>query len=245
MKLIKKGIHFIKRIDSSIYEKMVIKPLVMKNFQKVQVEQFGNEYGGFFAYSPKVNDQFEIKTVLSFGIGEDLSFSEDIMKKFNPNIFAFDPTPKSISFVKQHLLSKNKKFSFSPIGISDKNETEQFHLPVNPSFVSGSIQVHEKVQTEAIVVQMKNLSTICKELKINKIDILKMDIEGSEFKVIPDILNSGIDFDQLCIETHERYFKNGKKLIKEMLNILFNHGYVAIAKNGVEYTFIKKNLISK
>ncbi len=45
-----------------------------------------------------------------------------------------------------------------------------------------------------------------KKLGHKQIDLLKMDIEGSEFMALPDILNSKIIFDQLCIETHPRIF---------------------------------------
>jgi hypothetical protein len=65
--------------------------------------------------------------------------------------------------VKNHWLAKDPDFHFFPIGLSDKNEITEFHLPVNPAYVSGSIQVHEGVRTESIKVEMESLLTICSE----------------------------------------------------------------------------------
>ena len=56
-----------------------------------------------------------------------------------------------------------------------------------------------------------------KELGHEKIDILKMDIEGAEFEVIHDIICDGIEFGQLCIEVHDRFFENGDKRLKDSI----------------------------
>ena len=37
--------------------------------------------------------------VLSFGIGEDLSFSETVIKELNATVYAYDPTPKAAAYV--------------------------------------------------------------------------------------------------------------------------------------------------
>ena len=39
---------------------------------------------------------------------------------------------------------------------------------------------------------MRNLETICNELGHSKIDVIKMDIEGSEYDIIPNLLNMNL-----------------------------------------------------
>lgn len=240
--MIQKIINKIKKIDEKL-STMRIQELVNTNFINAETERCGNNYGGFFVLSSRKYCNCSAKTVLTFGIGEDLSFSENIKKLFNPQIYAFDPTPKSIKFVKNHWLAKDPDFHFFPIGLSDKNEITEFHLPVNPAYVSGSIQVHEGVRTESINVEMESLLTICSENGISTIDILKMDIEGSEFAVIPNIISEGLVFNELCIETHERYFKDRNKKMLELFTLLIKNGYKFISANGNEYTLIKENLL--
>ena len=49
------------------------------------------------------------------------------------------------------------------------------------------------------------LSTILEKLGHNRIDILKMDIEGAEYEVIEDIISSTVPIQQVLIEFHHRF----------------------------------------
>jgi ubiquinone/menaquinone biosynthesis C-methylase UbiE len=73
-----------------------------------------------------------------------------------------------------------------------------------------------------------------------------MDIEGSEFNVIRS-LPKNVIFGQIVVEFHERFFKNGKKALKEALKILKKNGYYcfAISSHGDEYSFINKAKYNK
>ena len=107
--------------------------------------------------------------------------------------------------------------------------------------ISGSVIKYERVNQIPIVVQMKKFSTIVDELKHNHIDILKLDIEGSEFGVLPQILKQNkVLIDQICFETHERFFQN-KNIKLKLLKSLRNHGYklIAVSDDQTEFTFIK------
>ncbi len=74
-----------------------------------------------------------------------------------------------------------------------------------------------------------------------EIDLLKMDIEGTEFSVIPHILKSGIPFQELCVEVHNRFFENGNQLLKDMVQKLNDKGFyiASISDSYEEITFIK------
>ena len=204
------------------------------------VSQYGNDYGGFQIYDKDIKKK-ENAIVYSFGIGEDLSFSEDLMKKFAPQIFAFDPTPRSIKYVKSHELSRNVKFSFSPIGLSDKDEKTRFYLPINHAFVSGSAVAREGLEIEGVDVTMECLNTISKKNGHAYIDLLKMDIEGSEFKVIEALKDNGLDIKQICMEIHDEFFNDGIKKLRRALKTMRELGYILISVSGrgTELTFLK------
>jgi hypothetical protein len=80
-----------------------------------------------------------------------------------------------------------------------------------------------------------------KELKHNHIDLLKLDIEGSEYDVLDYILNKNISVDQIIVEFHDRFLKNGKRLRRKIINKLENKGYTlfAISRTFEEYSFMK------
>jgi hypothetical protein len=55
-----------------------------------------------------------------------------------------------------------------------------------------------------IICDVMRYSSILNSLKLQHIDVLKLDVEGSEYDVIPDIVTSSILPVQLLIEFHHR-----------------------------------------
>ena len=172
----------------------------------------------------------------SFGLGEDISFDTQIIKKFNLKVFAFDPTPKSIRYIKKYRELPNL-FNFYPIGIWSKNIKLKFYAPKNPDHVSHSI-INIQNTEKYFEADCKNMSKIMEELNHNKIDLLKMDIEGAEYEVINDILEKNIDIDIILVEFHG----NEKKIINFVKKII-SKGYYLVKYRNTDIIFIKKNLI--
>ena len=77
---------------------------------------------------------------------------------------------------------------------------------------------------------------------IPKSIFLKIDIEGAEYDVIDDILQSNIEITQFLIEFHHRFKEIGVNKTKLAVKKLENAGYKLVyinQKTGEEYTFIK------
>lgn len=203
---------------------------------------YGNNYGGFYVCPEFLNEK---SIVYSFGIGEDISFDKSIIKNHDCSVFGFDPTPKSIDWVSHQKLPQ--KFFFHEFGISNKSGLVDFYLPKNPSYVSGSAVIQSNITLqERVSVRMKSISEICAELGHNKVDLLKMDIEGSEYSVIEDILSSKIPIGQILVEFHDRFFDNGRNKTIEAVNQLNKYGYQIFASSASfeEISFINKNILN-
>ena len=215
---------------------------------KCQYKWYGNNYGGFFICPDMLISAFkkdQERIIYSAGVGEDISFDQALLEEFHCKIFAFDPTPKSINWIQQQKIPNG--FLFFPYGIGDKTEKKPFYLPKNETHVSGSIFTHENISLEnTIFVQMKSLEDIAKEHQHTYIDILKMDIEGSEFALIENFPKN-IVFGQIAIEFHERFLPTEKFLLRKSLKILKQNGYYcfAVSEHGDEYSFINKNEYKK
>ena len=197
---------------------------------------YGNTYGGFFV-NPDLLDEDSI--VYSIGVGCDVSFDMEIIKQHNSCVYGFDPTPKSINWVSRNTLPD--RFKFSDFGIGKKTGIENFHLPKNPDYVSGSIFQHANVREfDTVKVKMKSFQDITWELGHKKIDILKMDIEGSEYDVIDSILNSDVRIDQILIEFHERFFDDGFQKTMDAIKKIDKKGYklFGIPESKEELSFI-------
>ncbi|MBB4806186.1 FkbM family methyltransferase [Chryseobacterium defluvii] len=210
----------------------------LKKNISIDHQWFGNQYGGFYIASGKLNKD---SVVYSFGIGEDISFDKAVIEKFGCKVFAFDPTPKSIKWVKNNT-DVPTEFNFFPFGIDDRSGDVEFMLPKNESYVSGSAIKQKNVNEQRVVkVPMKCLSDIVQDLGHTSVDLLKMDIEGSEYKIIENILNTPVEIKQLLIEIHERFFEDGKDRTRKLLSLLEEHGYklFGVSDSMEELSFIK------
>jgi len=211
---------------------------------KVPYKWYGNDYGGFYVAPPPplcYQRCGGTLVVYSAGVGEDISFDTAFARDYDCAIYAFDPTPRSIEWIKQQNTPAN--YVFMPCGVSGKTETQKLHLSNTPLDISASICVHRYTEgADVIEVRMRSLKDIAAEYGHRYIDILKMDIEGSEFEVIESLAESGLVFGQILVEFHERFFENGKHMLKRAFATLRKNGYYlfAISEHGDEYSFINK-----
>src|SRR5438309_2136048 len=97
------------------------------------LEFCGTDYGGW----PIVLGSLSRDTVVvDIGLGEDLSFSESLITKYGCAVFGFDPTPRSIAYVRRR---SPPNFSLFELGVSASGGDGVLYLPKNPAHVSGSL----------------------------------------------------------------------------------------------------------
>ncbi len=217
--------------------------IILKNIKvkKVRLQKFGNDYGGYMVAWDLIADRKKIQ-VLSFGIGEDLSFSEELIEKTGAEVFAFDPTPRTKEYIANHRLSKEIRFHFYPIGISEKSGTEVFYFPENQEHVSMSVNSDLRgISGKSLEVKMLSFDNIMDKLGIPEIDILKMDIEGSEFDVMESVLESGVLIKQIALEVHDHLLpgKIGEEKLGKLIKLFSEHNYklIYLSKSGREISF--------
>jgi len=227
MKIVKKIKILIKVI---LGKDILIKPEVNLNFQR-----YGSEYGCWDIAKDYVNED---SIIYSFGIGEDISFDLAIIKDYNVIVYGFDPTPKSIDWVKSQQLPD--QFKMYEYGISDNDGVVKFNPPENSEHVSHTILERSESTKNAIQVPVKKLETIMSELGHDKLDILKMDIEGAEYCVIDYLLDSSIRPKQILVEFHHRFESVSIRQTKEAIRKLNSMGYklFSVSERNEEYGFI-------
>ncbi len=202
---------------------------------KITSQRLGSDYGGWNVLLDKLDKN---SVIYSFGVGEDISFDLSLIKHLNAKIYAFDPTPKSIEWVKRQTLPDN--FQLLEFGIASFDGEISFNPPINPDHVSHTILDRPDTSKNSIVVPVKRYETIIKELGHTEIDLLKMDIEGAEYEVIDDIIASSIKPKQLLIEFHHRFPGVGVPKTTTSLKKLKDAGYLlfSVSKTEEEFSFI-------
>ncbi|MHB8499878.1 MAG: FkbM family methyltransferase [Candidatus Acidiferrales bacterium] len=186
---------------------------------KRRMERLGSDYGGYFLDASMVRGD---SIVYSLGIGEDISFDLSLIARFGMSIEAFDPTPK----VKKWLASQPlpPQFHFHAAGIAGHDGEETFYLPPREDWVSHSVIPARQFGRESVRFPVMRLSTAMQLQKHDRIDILKMDIEGAEYAVIEQIVREKIQVAQLLVEFHHRLCSLGTDKTRKALALLEEHG---------------------
>ena len=70
---------------------LIGKEIIISPQIKIDSKWYGTKHAGFFVYTKFLNSD---SVLYSFGVGEDISFDEELISEFNCIIYAFDPTPK-------------------------------------------------------------------------------------------------------------------------------------------------------
>lgn len=200
---------------------------------------FGNpNYGGWKIPISEIG----IKVgVVDAGVGEDLSFSEDLIRRYQANVVALDPTPKAAKFVKE---KNNSSIDFLNHGLSSENGKAKFYMPTNENHVSGSLTSDDHLKGGEIEVELTNLSTAIQRLSTFDTLIVKMDIEGAEFDLLDseDFKKCAMVIDILCIEFHHRWPQFGVQRLRKTVDKLKSLGFVCVwrhSETNEEFTFIR------
>lgn len=230
-------------VDKIIFATKIINDYlfpITPNIELSSAITLGNT-GASFTIDPENLNKKSI--IYSFGVGFDISFDISLIERYNSTIYAFDPTPKSEDWIKQQKLPK--QFIFEGIGIADYDGEANFFPPENPNHISHTLINGTRKNKDSFSVRVEQLTTIMKKHGHEKIDLLKMDIEGAEYRVIDNLIKNKLSIDQIVVEFHHRF--KGFRILetKHAVQKLKNAGYelFAVSPNGEEFSFIKQQSI--
>lgn len=183
--------------------------------------------------------------VYSFGVGANVSWDVAMIEQFGVEVHAFDPTPESIAWIARQRLPA--AFHFHDFGIAAFDGELRFYPPKKPGRMhyTQDRQKYHRPDQPPIAGQVRRLSTIAQRLGHSRIDVLKMDVEGTEFDCIPDLLQSGLEIGQLLVEVHyhhpTRSFAEGLRLLHHIESAGF--ACFDISPRGLEFGFLNRRLL--
>jgi FkbM family methyltransferase len=183
---------------------------------------FIGSYNGGYAIC--LNGIGKDSVVYSFGLGDDVSFDLGLIKRFGCHVYGADPTPKSLSYLSG--INLPERFRCFPYAIAPYDGEIELFFPKDPnrvSLVSGDDGARDGSSQKFKCISVKSLMN---SLGHQHVDIIKMDIKGPEFEIIPQLLREGISFNQLIVEFTPEIIPNGHKKVYEVLDLLEHHGYL-------------------
>lgn len=186
---------YIKKIREKIHSKTILEYIFWKlRLTKLKEifkdKYFHEEVKRWFSDNGDEDLRFDLEIdsdglIMDLGsyIGQDLKkFSE----KFKCNIYGFEPSPKM--FYQLEKLFKSSKIILFNFGFSKTNSNSYLISKNLGSYINNSIP---KKFVEYEKVKLKKFSDFVLNKNIQEISLVSMNIEGSEYIVLKDIIENG------------------------------------------------------
>ena len=179
------------------------------------------------------------KRITILDIGSNTGISVIFFKKYYPSskIYAFEPNPFAFMYLKKNVKeNKLKNVYIFNIGISDKKEKKYLVFEkYNDISARISNAISKGKRRNIIRVKLVPISIFIKKYNIKKIDILKIDVEGYEGRIIRDLeKNKLLDkIENIVLEYHWTHDK--KNSLSKILEILEKNGFYYIIPEFIKY----------
>lgn len=168
-------------------------PLILKPEKNYKLSRFGRSNdGGYLVSSQSV---LQAKILISFGILDDVSFEFDFLKVNKIPILCFDHTLKK---------SYWKKRLFNDLGAAIYNFNWKFLLnTIKRYFESKNFFKLDNITLFNKTITAGSVKEILKKQNLMKPFFFKIDIEGSEYRILQELIEIQDSICALIIEFHD------------------------------------------
>ena len=214
----------------------LIRPLLRVR-PRPDVERLGGRYGGWLIPTSALS---RASICYCVGVGEDITFDLALIDRFGCDVWAADPTPRAVAHVAKTAaadLRYRDKYHFRPVGLWSSDTTLRFFAPANPSHVSHSLtNLHGG--SAFIEVPVRALTTLMRDSGHDRIDLLKIDVEGAEYEVLGQLIASGVRPTVLCVEFDQP--APVRQTLAMARRLRDEAAYDVVAQDGWNVTFLQR-----
>jgi FkbM family methyltransferase len=172
--------------------------------------------------------------VISGGAGNDISFEVDLIRRFGTRVHLFDPSPTGAITVQR--MQPKTGLMYHPFGLAGTDGEIAFAHPTEAT--EGSFRLASGVEADVSFPCIK-LSAWLRKQGIEEISLLKIDIEGFEYEVLPDLIGAGFRPDQIAVEFHHFMPGFSRRETFEVVSLLYSADYRLAAKSRQDYLFTR------
>ncbi len=127
-------------------------------------------------------------------------FAEAIHSKYGCSVYVFEPVEEFFGIIKEKFSNNQKVLPFC-FGLSSETSTLKMLKSENASSVyKQSIDV-----SDSILIELKSITEFIKNNSISKIDLMKINVEGGEYDILPALISSGLVsiVDNIQVQFHD------------------------------------------
>ena len=190
-----------------------------------------------------IGDDLDASSVVySLGVGDTIDFDLDLIQRFGVTVYAFDPTPYAKDWVAAQELPD--EFIFMPWAASGEDGSLRLYRRVSKrgkkAKVMWTAEGKAGDSNDFIDSPAYTVKSIMEKLQHERVDLLKMDVEGAEYDILDGLQHAPHLPRQLLVEFHHRFPGIGKERTADAIKGLRQIGYKIfdVSETGREVGFI-------
>jgi FkbM family methyltransferase len=197
-----------------------------------EVLELGSAYGSWTIPTDPLDETWVCYCV---GAGGDVSFERELLSRGVAVVRSFEPDEEYIGRIEvpdEH----RSRFTVHPVAITPSDGSvrmQRTHIPGSRSLSPVDLyDTHEYVEMPG-----RSLRSLMDELGDERIDLLKVDVEGGEYDLLPslDLLGMGVRI--FCIQLHHT---GSVRQARELVAGVRGQGFrLVVVKPTVRLTFLR------
>ncbi len=201
-----------------------------------EVLELGSAYGGWRIPAGLIEPTW---LCYSVGVGGDISFDLELIRRFGVTVRAFEPVSDYVSRAADEARAE-PRFSVheAAIAVSDG----PLRLQITHDASSQSVSAAGLYESSAFVeMPGRALVSLMDELGDERIDLLKLDVEGAEYELLPAVDLRALGVKVFAVQLHHNGSVRGARALIDRLRA---DGYRPVAcRPAVKLTFAREDLL--
>lgn len=168
-------------------------------------------------HEPELRKYFKLKKGVFVDVGANIGKYSILVGKeliSKGKVIAFEPMPGNFEILRKNIRLNNLK-NIIPLQIALGNKEKETEFYIDAEGIGGGGHSLIKKTENKILVKVMKLDNILSDLKIKKIDLIKIDVEGAEADVLLGAIKTlKKDHPKIIFEAWDtKHFSNVKKIL--------------------------------
>lgn len=194
--------------------------------------ELGSDWGGWIVPDDLIDESW---TCYCVGAGSDVSFDLALIERYGARVRCIDPFRVFLEQAERQA-DGDPRITFHEAALAKEDGPLRMYGAEDAA--SGSLSATNLYRTERVVTKPgRSLPSLMAELGDERADLLKLDIEGSEYDILPALDLPSLGVRALCIELHH---SRTVRAAREQLDALRAQGYRLVScKWPASYTLVR------
>lgn len=176
-------------------------------------------------------------TIIDVGANVGYFSLFSLMRYPKAKVFSFEPMPQNFELLKKYR-NENKNLDFNPTNKAMSGEAGHITLQYDASdtFTTSASIFDTSIGNDTLKVETVTLEDVINENHLEKVDLLKLDCEGSEYSILYGASDTTLEkVKALTIETH--LGKGEKENRDDLVSYIEQKGFSTKVENDIVWAW--------